>query len=123
MRRHKNSRYRPSQWDLPGGKIDVGESYAEGAAREIAEEAGLKITPLQLDLVYSVTNKRGDDTSIVRLFYTALIDDDQIRLSQEHEEYAWLSPEEAIETFDYPLQKDLLSYLLENQLLPRLVPA
>jgi len=34
--------YRRNKWDLPKGKIEADESIAEGAAREIEEETGLK---------------------------------------------------------------------------------
>lgn len=35
-------------WFTPGGKIDPGETPAEAACRELYEEIGLSITPLQL---------------------------------------------------------------------------
>lgn len=33
------------QWALPGGRIDAGETPAQGALRELAEEIGLALTP------------------------------------------------------------------------------
>jgi 8-oxo-dGTP diphosphatase len=30
-------------WELPGGRVDVGESAVEAAVREVAEEAGLRV--------------------------------------------------------------------------------
>lgn len=35
-------------WFTPGGGLDAGESPAEGAARELAEETGLRLTPAEL---------------------------------------------------------------------------
>jgi 8-oxo-dGTP pyrophosphatase MutT (NUDIX family) len=35
-------------WELPGGGIDAGETYAEAAARELFEETGLRIAPGQV---------------------------------------------------------------------------
>jgi 8-oxo-dGTP pyrophosphatase MutT (NUDIX family) len=31
-------------WELPGGRVDVGESAADAAVREVAEEAGVQVT-------------------------------------------------------------------------------
>ena len=33
------------QWALPGGRIDAGETPAQGALRELAEEIGLELAP------------------------------------------------------------------------------
>jgi ADP-ribose pyrophosphatase YjhB (NUDIX family) len=40
-------------WELPGGRIDVGESAVDAVVREVAEEAGLGITVTGLAGVYS----------------------------------------------------------------------
>lgn len=37
-----------SYWFTPGGGLQPGESPADGAARELAEETGLRLTPAEL---------------------------------------------------------------------------
>lgn len=45
-------------WQFPGGGIPLGEDIAAGAARELAEEAGLKARKLQLIGKYCMDNRR-----------------------------------------------------------------
>lgn len=48
------------QWQLPGGKPELGESTLETAVREVREETGLNITPHIEDIVmvgYYVVNE------------------------------------------------------------------
>jgi ADP-ribose pyrophosphatase YjhB (NUDIX family) len=36
------------QWSIPGGMLELGETLAQGVARELAEETGLKVNVLEL---------------------------------------------------------------------------
>jgi 8-oxo-dGTP pyrophosphatase MutT (NUDIX family) len=40
-------------WELPGGRVEVGESAAAAVVREVTEEAGVDITVIALAGVYS----------------------------------------------------------------------
>ena len=57
-------------WFTPGGGLEPGESWAEGAARELHEETGLRVAPE--DLGPPVLEERADFS-----FAGMLIDQDQ----------------------------------------------
>lgn len=40
-------------WELPGGKVEPGESAIEASVREVAEETGIKVTVTGLSGVYT----------------------------------------------------------------------
>ncbi len=61
---------RQGEWSLPGGAQELGETVAEAARREVAEETGLSIEVLGLiDVVDSV---KHDDGGGVRFHYTLI---------------------------------------------------
>jgi 8-oxo-dGTP diphosphatase len=57
------------EWALPGGFVDEGERVAHAAARELAEETGLKLGSLSLLGVYDTPGRdpRGWTVSITYL--------------------------------------------------------
>jgi 8-oxo-dGTP diphosphatase len=47
------------KWSIPGGMVELGESLAEGARREIWEETGLHVEPLEVISVFDRIQKNG----------------------------------------------------------------
>ncbi len=45
------------EWSLPGGKLDWGESFEEGAIREVKEETDLDITDPEVISVHNCKNE------------------------------------------------------------------
>ncbi|MEW6295593.1 MAG: NUDIX domain-containing protein [Candidatus Diapherotrites archaeon] len=53
-------------WTMPGGKLDFGESFEEGAYREVLEETGIKLNKKKLRIV-SITNDRVTDAHFITI--------------------------------------------------------
>lgn len=79
--------------DLPGGTADEGETAVEAMIREVEEEIGFRVTPNDVQELYSGTNYSPNGT-LYALFTTKLDKRPDITLSWEHSAYDWLEKEE-----------------------------
>jgi len=110
-------------WQPVTGGVLWGETLEEAASREVREETGIP-EPLRffdMDYEYSfVLPDRykvfyDDDVRILTehaFGYETDIED--IVLSDEHTEYRWLTPPEAIEVYEYPEYNEALKRLIKH---------
>lgn len=74
-------------FDLPGGRMEFGETAEETVIREVREETGLVIKPI---CILGSWNNVKEDFQIIGIFYLCSANNEPIRLSDEHDEYRWL---------------------------------
>lgn len=91
VKRAKQSRTNPGRWELPGGKLDPGESFTDGLQREIREETGLEIS---IHHTLGAAEQELPEIRVIHLILTATAENLSIHLSDEHEEYRWVSLDE-----------------------------
>lgn len=107
IRRRANDSHNADMWDLPGGRIELGEDPRLGLIRETKEETSLDIElVLPLDVQHFT---RQDGQMITLLFFLCKKTSGEIRLSEEHQEYKWLdlkNPDEEIPHWLKPVMKN-----------------
>jgi len=82
-----------SDWSLPKGKLEEGESHEEAALREVEEETGL-VCRLERELdAVSYTDPKGRPKT-VRYWVMAVVEG-EFRENREVDELRWLPREEA----------------------------
>lgn len=79
-------------WETVSGRVEVDEAPRAAIAREIVEETGLEVAidPRPLD---AYTARRGAAPMLV-VVYRAAWQGGEVRLSDEHDAHAWLTPAE-----------------------------
>lgn len=86
------------RYQLPGGRLEPGEAFFDGLKREVLEETGLSVTPGQPLLVGEWRPVvQGVPRQIIGMFLTATANSQEIRLSEEHDDYQWIDPRKRAE--------------------------
>ncbi len=96
IKRRPDDVHRPSQWDIPGGRLDAGENPFDGIKREIKEEVGIDIDVVAPIEVQHFT--RDDGQRITMIIFLCRPLSKQIKLSKEHTEYEWMEIDKAEES-------------------------
>lgn len=82
-------------WGLPGGRLEPGESFFDALDREVMEEVGLKIKPIKpIDIGEWSPIVNGMPRQIIAMFILCKPITNEVILSDEHDEYAWVNKNE-----------------------------
>lgn len=107
VKRAANDRMFPGFWELPGGKVEFNEDAIDALKREFLEETGLNVTAGAPIRNFHYLSDDGMRHYLEFVFYVQS-NDYAVRLSEEHEEYAWVSGKDLA---DYQITDDELKTL------------
>lgn len=81
------------KYDVPGGRLNPGENFAEGLKREVKEETGLDVafgTPFHMGEWRP--SPRGEQWHIVATFVACASPSGEVALSKDHDAFEWIDP-------------------------------
>ena len=86
--------HEPGKWGVPGGKLEAGEAPVSGAMRELFEETSIRVDESAMERVGSVYIRKPGLDYVFHVFRARVDEGVQVRLSEEHEGYRWVSRKE-----------------------------
>ena len=96
------------RWQAVGGRLEKGEKLEDGLRRETKEETA--ITDLKVGKVIHVdewfAKPEGELKHIVALFFLCNTKTDKVILSDEHQEYAWITADE-LDKYGDSIEKEI----------------
>jgi 8-oxo-dGTP diphosphatase len=93
VKRHPKSRTDPEMWELPGGKVEKGEHFADALVREIKEETNLDVNVG--DFCEAIQNDYPHKRTVQLMMYLDDING-SVEISDEHTQFKWASMDEII---------------------------
>lgn len=113
-------------WHVVAGVVEEGESYAEGAIRELREETGMQPTGRLLDLqrpqAYAISEDLrcrydyppGTTEVVIQTFAVEAPSGWEPVLNDEHDDHRWCSLDEAVSLLHWPEARAALGVLAER---------
>lgn len=99
------------KWDLPGGGLHFYEKAEEGLRREIWEETALRVSVGKPVSLFDVIRRQ---VHLCIFTYACAWEEGQVCLSEEHEEYMWMTAAEVEQSaLPFWMKRDLLRGLQE----------
>ncbi len=90
VKRHPKSKTDPEMWELPGGKVESGEFFADALVREIKEETNLDVDIG--DFAEAIQNDYKHKRTVQIMMYLCDVKG-EIKISDEHTDWMWASLE------------------------------
>lgn len=119
LKRGKNETY-PGLWQMVSGKVNEGEKAYEAALRELFEETTLR--PMNFWVAPNINSfyyPETDSVNFLPVFLCEVKPEDEVRISNEHEEYRWVTPDEAFGMVAWEGQRRSISicteYLMQKE--------
>ena len=102
------SAHHAGKWEIPGGKVKKCEFFDEALKREYLEETSLEV---DIQSLYNVVRndytacKTSEEVKSIQLIMTVTCESDDVKISEEHDDYGWFDIDEVNEM----IENDLLT--------------
>lgn len=85
----------PGYWDMPGGKVEFGESPDDAVVREVREEVNLKAKMVKPYSLFSYVSQEGRRHTVdIQYIIKVTGDVGDLKITDAHDDYKWIGRNE-----------------------------
>jgi len=114
IKRSKDLRSYPNKWAFPGGRIEKDEEPILAACREVWEEVGVILNPLDLTQI----GYQSDGSKKI-FFWICSVGNSEIKINNESQDWGWFNVDDIIKMDTIPIPDQIIDYMkkikLENK--------
>jgi 8-oxo-dGTP diphosphatase len=90
LKRSNSRSLYPGLWECGGGQVNCGENFQEAVIRQLREEAGIMVKPLEAFKTYEIIIKDGKIPGLrFACKFLGYANGNEPRISKEHTEWRW----------------------------------
>ena len=117
LKRSLSDKHLPGVWELPGGKLDEGQTLMQSLKREMKEETGLSVSVIDKPIVLfeKIKSGRYKGFCYIQIVYEVKINRGIIRKSEEHDDIQWFSRKEIGRLKIRPEMKKIIVQIYEKK--------
>lgn len=93
LKRSEKMKRQGGKWSLPGGSVERLENPKDAITREIQEETQLTVSNIH---PFETTGHEHEEDFVVVIGYICHTENTAVTLNWEHDEYKWVTKEEAL---------------------------
>jgi len=124
IKRSSDSEEYSNYWEDVGGRLKQAEAPEDGFRREIREETGLEDIEIIKPLTVFHVFRKGIKTAkneLIGISYWCKTKTTEVILSNEHCDYRWVTPKEAIDLTEHPALKNYIRIQMAEKALAQKV--
>lgn len=117
LKRSEEKDFSGGIWEYITGRMNQFEEPEDGLRREIREEAGIEVEIVKpVSIFHIFRGEKIAENELVGIMYWCKADTEEIKLSEEHTDFQWVSAKEALAMMEKPgMKKDIEAFIRERK--------